>query len=108
MRNKTLYNELAFSYSPTTRSQNTRARCAHPATYESNEALPPTNWRMPAWWRPSVVPVRGQETRAQRYVLSRPSAYGGFIPVERMILHYTRPASPYLPSATAGFIPVER
>ncbi len=44
-------------------------------------------------WRPSVAPVRGQETRAQRQVPLRfPSAYGGFIPVPRMILHSTHPA----------------
>jgi len=49
---------------------------AHPTPQESSEVSPPTNWRMSARWRPSVAPVRGQDTRTQRYVLSRPPPPG--------------------------------
>jgi len=73
----------------------------------SNEALPPTNGRVPARWRPSVAPVQGQEPHAQRQVLIRPPAYGGFIAAERLILHY-HATGPLRFPATAGFIPVER
>jgi len=63
-------------------------------------------------WRPSVAPVRGQETRAQRQVLSRPQPYPvpaptEFISVERVILHYPRPSPDVRPRRDGWTLPQE-